>query len=107
KTLLGLIAKPVEQDTFSWILKAYVPETWQDYHNGIMLTLDAQQYPISQPIKAGYNEILVGPLDSTLFNDIVFFQLEAENVFSPSQYDPHSQDNREISLQLIEFGFEG
>ncbi|RKZ54094.1 MAG: hypothetical protein DRR16_00870 [Candidatus Parabeggiatoa sp. nov. 3] len=107
KTVLGLIAQPLEQENFSFVIKAYVPETWQDYHNSIMLTLDAQQYPISQPIKAGYNEILVGPLDNSLFNDIVFFQLEAENVFSPSQYDAQSQDDRKISLQLIELGFEG
>jgi GT2 family glycosyltransferase len=105
KTVLGLIAKPVTQESDSWVIKAYIPDTWHDYHNRLTLTLDDKHYPIKAPIKTGYNEILVSPLNNRLFNDIVFFQIEAENLYSPDQYDAQSEDNRKVSLQLIEFGF--
>jgi hypothetical protein len=105
KTLLGIIAKPSEHETFSWIIKAYVPDSWQDYQNRITLTLDDKQYPISQPIKTGYNEIFIEGLENSWFNDIVFFRLEAETVSSPNQYDAQIDDHRKVSIQLIELGF--
>ena len=103
KTLMGIIAKPAEQARF--IVKAYVPDNWHDYTNKITLTLDDKRYNINQPIKTGYNEILVEPLESSGFDNNLFFQLEAKSVCSPKDYDAHSQDTRKVSLQLIELGF--
>ncbi len=106
KKLLGIIAKPLTQNkTLSFIIKAYIPETWHDYQNKLTLTLDNKQYQINQTIKPGINEIVVKSLESDSIADIVFLQLEANVVYSPSHYDKHSKDNRDVSIQLIEFGF--
>jgi len=106
KKLLGIIAKPLtDNKSLSFIIKAYVPETWHNYQNKLTLTLDNKQYQINQSITPGINEIVVESLESDLIADIVFLQLEADVVYSPSFYDKNSKDNRDVSMQLIEFGF--
>jgi hypothetical protein len=104
KILTGIIAKPTECETFSFVIKAYVPETWHNYQNQLILTLADTKYPISQPINKGCVDILI-PLGNCSFSNRLFFRLEAKNVCSPKDYDEHSQDNREVSMQLIELGF--
>ncbi len=101
KRCLGIISKPAS-DNLTFIIKAYVPETWQDYSNQLTITLDNNKFT-SQAIKIGYNELQFQKLSLT--NDIVFLQLEAEITHSPNEYDHHSQDNREVSMMLLEFGF--
>jgi GT2 family glycosyltransferase len=106
KKLLGIIAKPLtENKTLSFIIKAYVPKTWHDYKNQLTLTLDNKEYQINQSIKPGFNEIVVESLESDSIAEIIFLQLEADVVYSPNHYDKDSKDNREVSIQLIEFGF--
>jgi GT2 family glycosyltransferase len=105
KTLLGLIAKPSEPEKLTWVIKVYVPDSWQDYQNYFTLTLDDKHYPINQAIKPGYNEMLIAELENHWFNDIVFFRLEAETVSSPNEYDAQIDDHRKVSMQLIELGF--
>lgn len=106
KKLLGIIAKPLtENQTLSFIIKAYVPKTWHDYKNQLTLTLDNKEYQINQSIKPGFNEIVVESLESDSIAEIIFLQLEADVVYSPNHYDKDSKDNREVSIQLIEFGF--
>ena len=106
KKLLGIIAKPLTQNkTLSFIIKAYVPETWHDYQNKVTLTLDNKQYQINQSIKPGFNEILVESLESDSITEIVFLQLEADVIYSPNHYDKDSKDNRKVCMQLIQFGF--
>jgi len=101
KRCLGIISKPSSAN-LSFVVKAYVPETWQDYANQLTLTLDNETYT-SQEIHIGYNELRFESL--SLINDIVFLQLEAKVTNSPSEYDHHSQDDRDISMMLLEFGF--
>jgi len=104
KTLMGIIAKPTTHQKF--VVRAYIPESWHGYHNQITLTLDQKRYPIEQPIQTGYNEILVNLLEShRIEEDCIFFQLEAESVCSPNDYDAHSEDSRKVSMLLIELGF--
>jgi GT2 family glycosyltransferase len=105
KTLTGIIAKPKELDYFTFIVKAYIPENWPDYHNYLTITLGNQVYCVHHPIGTGYNEIIIDSLTHAEFEPILFLQFEAETVFSPNQYDTYSEDNREVSLLLIEFGF--
>ncbi len=102
--LMGIIAKPTASQRF--VVRAYIPESWHGYYNQITLTLDDQRYPIEQPIQTGFNEILVSLLESRwVEEDYVFFQLEAESVCSPNDYDVHSEDGRKVSMLLIELGF--
>ncbi|MDM8567060.1 glycosyltransferase family 2 protein [Candidatus Halobeggiatoa sp. HSG11] len=101
KNLLGLISKP-NFDNVAFIVKVYVPEIWQDNVNQLTLTLDGQKFA-SQKVQTGYNEFKFQQL--TLKNDIAFIQLEAEVTHSPNEYDHHSQDDRNISMMLLEFGF--
>jgi GT2 family glycosyltransferase len=103
KALNGIITKLAEHETF--VIKAYVPDAWHDYQNRITLTLDDKQYHANKLVKTGYNEIQFNLLENTLFNETVFFQLEAETVCSPCEYDEHSHDSREVSMLLLEFGF--
>ncbi|MBE9562888.1 MAG: glycosyltransferase, partial [Proteobacteria bacterium] len=94
KTLLGIISKP-DFDNAIFIVKAYVPEIWQNYTNKLTLTLDNQKFT-SQEIQVGYNELQFNQL--SLKNDMLFLQLEAEVTHSPNEYDHHSQDDRDISM---------
>ncbi|MCK5877309.1 MAG: hypothetical protein KAG43_06725, partial [Candidatus Marithrix sp.] len=101
KNLLGIISKPdFENPVF--IIKAYVPETWQDYENKLTLTLDGQKF-VEQKVQVGYNEFQFQQL--SLQTELVFLQLAAERTCSPNEYDHHSQDDREVSIMLLEFGF--
>ncbi|MDM8560434.1 glycosyltransferase family 2 protein, partial [Candidatus Parabeggiatoa sp. HSG14] len=104
KTLTGIIAKPTECETLFFVIKAYVPETWYNYQNQLTLILDDKQYLITQLIHTGCTDILI-PLGDCSFSNQLFFQLEAKNIYSPKNYDELSQDNREVSMQLIELGF--
>jgi GT2 family glycosyltransferase len=105
KILTGVIAKPQELDYFTFIVKIYIPENWVDYRNYLTITLSNHVYCVHHPISTGYNEILIDSLTNVEFEPILFLQLEAETVFLPNQYELHSDDNREVSLLLIEFGF--
>ena len=101
QTLRGIIAKPSTTEPLYFVIKAYIPDTWTDYNNQITLTLDEKQYRAT--LKTAYNEICLGPLEP-IMDDIVFFQLHTKTVVSPHHYDKHSQDIREVSMLLIEFG---
>ena len=102
KRCLGIISKPASAN-LTFVIKAYVPETWLDYSNQLTLILDNEKFA-SQAIKVGYNELQFTQLSLT--SDIVFLQLEVELTYSPNEYDHHSQDNREVSMMLLELGFE-
>jgi GT2 family glycosyltransferase len=105
KILTGVIAKPKELNYFTFIVRAYIPENWPDYHNYLTITLGNHIYCVHHPIRTGYNEIFIDSLTHTEFEPTLFLQLEAEMVFSANQHDSHSEDNREVSLLLVEFGF--
>jgi len=101
KTISGAITTLIAKETYL-VVRAYVPELWQTYQNTLKLILDGQSYEASS-LHPGYNEIKWGPLETT--GEVVFFELEADTLVSPKQYDENSQDNRQVSLQLLEFGF--
>jgi hypothetical protein len=102
KMMLGIIATPLTDEIGRFIIKVHVPETWDNYTNELTITLHQQQW--HSVIQPGYNEITFDMLEKFV-DKMIFFQLEAAKTFSPHHYQQDSQDNRELSMQLLELGF--
>ena len=104
EVVFGEIMVPLDVNRKSFIVEAYVPDTWHTYSNKITLKINNMVIG-SSCIKPAYNKILFTVDTESTKGKILPFSIVSEKVYSPSAFDPASLDKRMVSFVLISVGF--
>ncbi len=92
-----------EQAEIYFLVKIYVPEIWENYHNKLVLMIDEQVFSIEHLIIAGYQEVH-WVIKNDFVTEWIKFQLQVQQVYQIKQYDIQSQDGRAVSMQIVGLG---
>jgi hypothetical protein len=104
KVVSGEIIVPLDVNKKSFVVEAYVPDTWQTYSNKITVKIN-EMVVGSSCIKPAYNKILFTVDTESTKGKIVPFKIISEKVYSPSAFDSMSLDKRMVSFVLVGVGF--
>lgn len=100
----GEIMVPSNGKSKSFVVESYVPDTWTAYINKITVKI-SDMVVGSSPITPGYNKIRFTMDREDIGGKIVPFKILSEKTYSPSNFEPMSQDERELSFVLVGVGF--
>ena len=100
----GEIMIPLNVKRKSFVVEAYVPDTWTAYTNKITVKI-SDMVVGSSPITPGYNKIEFTMDIEDIKGRILPFRILSDEVHLPSAFDPVSQDRRMLSFVLVGVGF--